>query len=59
MATSSANRIKKNKLPPLPTDAISASTTISKLRKVTSEEDALEEIKTEEFYNTLKKLLHT
>ena len=54
MATRSANRIKKTKLPPLPTDAISASTTISKLRKVTSEEDALEEIKTEEFYNTLK-----
>jgi len=36
------------------TDAISASSTISKLRKVTSEEEALEEIKTEEFYNTLK-----
>jgi (2Fe-2S) ferredoxin len=54
MATRSANRIKKNKLPPLPTDEISASSTISKLRKVTSEEEALEEIQTEEFYNTLK-----
>ena len=36
------------------TDAISASSTIQKLRKVTSEEEALEEIKTEEFYNTLR-----
>ena len=36
------------------TDAISASSTIQKLRKVETEEQALEEIKTEEFYNTLR-----
>jgi len=36
------------------TDAISASSTISKLRKVSSEEEALEEIQTEEFYKTLQ-----
>jgi hypothetical protein len=45
---------KKKKKISTATDAISASSTISKLRKVTSEEEALEEIKTEEFYNTLK-----
>jgi len=45
---------KKKKKTSTATDAISASSTISKLRKVTSEEEALEEIKTEEFYNTLK-----
>ena len=53
MATKAKNRRKKKTLSTT-TDAISASTTIQKLRKVTSEEDALEEIKTEEFYNTLK-----
>ena len=53
MATLSVYKKKKNKTSTV-TDAISASSTISKLRKVTSEEEALEEIKTEEFYNTLK-----
>ena len=53
MATLSVYKKKKNKTSTA-TDAISASSTISKLRKVTSEEEALEEIKTEEFYNTLK-----
>lgn len=54
MATKAKDRRKKKTLPTTATDAISASTTIQKLRKVTSEEDALEEIKTEEFYNTLR-----
>ena len=53
MATKAKNRRKKKTLSTA-TDAISASTTIQKLRKVTSEEEALNEIQTEEFYNTLK-----
>jgi len=36
------------------TDAISASSTIQKLRKVTTEAEALEEIQTKEFYDTLR-----
>ena len=36
------------------TDAISASSTIQKLRKIETEEQALEEIKTKEFYDTLR-----
>ena len=43
---------KKNTLKS--TDATSASSTIQKLRKVNTEEEALNEIQTEEFYNTLR-----
>ncbi len=53
MATLSGYKKKKKKLSTA-TDAISASSTISKLRKVTTEEEALDEIQTEEFYNTLR-----
>ena len=54
MATKAKDRRKKKTLSTPTTDAISASTTIQKLRKVTTEEEALNEIQTEEFYNTLK-----
>ena len=39
------------------TDAISASSTIQKLRKIETEEQALEEIKTKEFYDSKKMIL--
>jgi len=45
---------KKKKENPTVTDTLSASSTIQKLKKVETEEQALEEIKTKEFYDTLR-----
>ena len=45
---------KKKKENPTVTDTLSASSTIQKLKKIETEEQALEEIKTKEFYDTLR-----